>query len=106
MLYIAAPSEHTPTTLRSGRARAAPKLPGKPGPMPPPRTLTRRAGVAGAIAISMCLVLVTPSAKTRPFSGSAWLSSCISRGRLLGLGKNELEDGGADDEQHVAVRQA
>ena len=63
--YIAAPSEQMPTTFRSGRASAAPRLPGRPGPIPPPRTFTSRPGSSGAIAISTCFELVIPSEKTR-----------------------------------------
>src|SRR5207302_3160441 len=83
-------SEAIPTTLRSGRASAAPSAPGKPGPMPPPRTLTSCAGVCGAMAISTCLVLVTPSEKTSALSGSACLISCISRGPLIGVASQFL----------------
>src|SRR5215471_15673009 len=84
MLYIAAPSEQTPTTLRSGRARAAPSVPGRPGPIPPPRTFTSCSGASGAIAISRCLPFVTDSEKTRLLLGSACLISCIRRGPLIG----------------------
>ena len=53
--------------------------------MPPPRTLTSWPGSSGAIAISTCLVLVTPSEKTRRVRRAAPACiSCISRGAVIG----------------------